>query len=154
MPGDVLEEDPERADFADDPRDVRPEVAGIVLSAALPGHGERLAGIPGSEEMNSAAERAAVEGSEIRPHNRWSQGLLFHARRQDGARECFDLHVTDDASASKSQLDAEIETGSTRGEREDAEIVCGVRIHTVTPRPSRQDGGSCRDDPMPREAPR
>ena len=43
--GDVFEEDPFRAALADDPRDVGPEVAGIIGPAALSSRAEGLAGI-------------------------------------------------------------------------------------------------------------
>ena len=67
MMGDVLQEDEVGLDLADDARDVRPEVALVGLGPPLPGDREGLAGIAGSEAMNAATPRAAVEGSQIRP---------------------------------------------------------------------------------------
>jgi len=43
MPGDVFEEDPFGAAFADDADDVGPELTGIVGAAALSGRAEGLA---------------------------------------------------------------------------------------------------------------
>jgi hypothetical protein len=45
VPGDVFEEDPLGAAFADDTGNIWPEVAGIVCATALSGGAERLAGI-------------------------------------------------------------------------------------------------------------
>ena len=45
VPGDVFEEDPFRAAFADDAGNVGPEMAGIIGPATLSGRAEGLAGI-------------------------------------------------------------------------------------------------------------
>ena len=68
--GDVFEEDPFRAALADDPRDVGPEVAGIVGTAALSGRAEGLAGISGEDDVEGAAEGAGIEGAQIIPDGR------------------------------------------------------------------------------------
>ena len=65
--GDVFEEDPFRAAFADDAGDVGPEVTGIVGAAALPGRAEGLAGISGEDGVEGAAEGASVEAAQIGP---------------------------------------------------------------------------------------
>lgn len=67
MPGDVFEEDPFGTAFSDDPRDVGPEVAGIVGAAALSGRAEGLAGVSGEDGVEGAAEGAGVETAQVGP---------------------------------------------------------------------------------------
>lgn len=111
--GDVLKEHPLGLDLDDDPVDVGPEVARIVGPASLPGDGEWLAGVSRKEEIHCSTPSAAVEGSQIRPHRRWSQAFLVHACCQDFAARGFDLHVADRSSAWKSEVYAEIEPSDT-----------------------------------------
>jgi hypothetical protein len=68
MPGDVFEENPFRAAFPDDSGDVRPEVPGIVGTATLSSGAERLAGIPGEDDVEGAAEGTGIEAAEIIPN--------------------------------------------------------------------------------------
>ena len=63
MTGDVFEEDPCGAALADDPRDVGPEVAGIVGTAAFPGRAEGLAGIACEDGIEGTAEGTSVEAA-------------------------------------------------------------------------------------------
>ena len=65
--GDVLEEDPFGAAFADDPSDVGPEVAGIVGTATLSGRAERLAGIACKDGVEGAAEGPGIEAAQVGP---------------------------------------------------------------------------------------
>lgn len=67
MPCDVFEEDPCWAALADDPRDVGPEVAGIVGAAAFPGRAEGLARVSGEDGIEGAAEGASVEAAQVGP---------------------------------------------------------------------------------------
>lgn len=67
MMSDVFQEDDAGLDLADDAGDVRPEVALVGLGASFPRDREGLAGIAGSDAMNAATPRAAIEGSQIRP---------------------------------------------------------------------------------------
>ncbi len=67
MTGDVFEEDPFRAAFADDAGDVWPEVAGIVRPAAFPGRAEGLAGVSGEDDVERPAEGAGVEAAQVGP---------------------------------------------------------------------------------------
>lgn len=57
MPGDVFEEGPFGAAFADDAGDIRPEVAGIVGTTALSGRAEGLARVSCKDGIEGAAER-------------------------------------------------------------------------------------------------
>ncbi|GHC35010.1 hypothetical protein GCM10007291_40350 [Gemmobacter nanjingensis] len=65
--GDVFEEDPFRAAFADDAGGVGPQVAGIVRATAFPGCTEGLAGISGEDGIECAAEGAGVEAAQVGP---------------------------------------------------------------------------------------
>ncbi len=67
MPGDVFEEDPCGAALADDPRDVGPEMAGIVGASPFPGRAEGLAGIACEDGIEGAAEGASVEAAQVGP---------------------------------------------------------------------------------------
>lgn len=119
----ILEEDGERPDFVDDAADVGPEVALVVLSEPAAGGAEGLAGITGSEDMNAATPRAAVEGSNIRPHRSRIHEPRFHRSNQVEAGEGFDLHMTDDASAGNGQSKAEVKPAASRAEGDDADVV-------------------------------
>ena len=67
MTGDVFEEDPFGAAFADDAGDVGPEVAGIVGAAALSGRAEGLAGIACEDGIEGAAEGKGVKVAQVGP---------------------------------------------------------------------------------------
>ena len=94
---DVFEEDRSGLHLADDPRDLGPQVAGIVLPAAFAGEAERLAGITGREDMNAAAPCSAVEAAQIVPDRRWLHGLVFHPRHESGRSMGFPLDETHSA---------------------------------------------------------
>ena len=68
MTGDVLEEDPFRLDFADDPGNVGPQMALVIGSPALPCLAERLAGVSCEDGVECAAERSSVECGEVIPY--------------------------------------------------------------------------------------
>ena len=70
MPGDVFEEDPFRATFANDAGDVGPEVAGIVGATAFSGRAEGLAGISCKDDVEGAEERPGIEAAQIVPDRR------------------------------------------------------------------------------------
>ena len=67
MPGDVFEEGPFRAAFADDTGDFGPEVARVVGATALSGRAERLAGISGEDDVEGTPKGMGIEGSQIVP---------------------------------------------------------------------------------------
>ena len=67
VPGDVFEEDPFGAELKDDAGDIRPEMAGIVGAAALPGRAERLAGIACKDGVEGAAEGPGFEAAQVGP---------------------------------------------------------------------------------------
>ena len=65
MPGDIFEEDPFRAAFADDAGDVGPEVAGIISATALACRAEGLAGITCKDCIERAAEGPGIEAAQV-----------------------------------------------------------------------------------------
>lgn len=132
MPFDVFEEAPFGLHLPDDPADVGPEVAGIVLASPLAGEAERLAGITGSEEMNAAAPRAAVEGGNIRPDRSLIQGRVCHPRHESGRREGFPLDVTNSSISGLGDMEAEFETTDACAERDAGEgrKLRGMKSHT------------------------
>lgn len=67
MPGDVFEEGPFGAAFADDAGNVGPEVTGIVGPTALSRRAERLAGIACEDGVERAAEGSGVEAAQVGP---------------------------------------------------------------------------------------
>ena len=70
----VFEEDPLWAAFADDARDIGPEVAGVISAAAFSGCAEGLAGIPGEDDVEGAAEGTGIETAQVIPD--WGRGEI------------------------------------------------------------------------------
>lgn len=108
---DVLKEDEAGADLVDDAGDLGPQVAGVGVAAAQSGLAEGLTGIAGRDEMNAAAPRSAVEGSQIVPYRRWSQGLVCHPRHESGRRVSLPLDVTNSPISGLGDVQAEVEAG-------------------------------------------
>lgn len=133
VPFNILDEDSAGADIVDDPLNLGPQVPGIGFSPPLPGHAERLAGISGSEDMNLAAPRPAVEGSEIVPHRRAIHGLVFHPCHESGRSVGFPLDETDSAIGRLGDRDAELETAVTcaEGEAMKPAGISGMNNHNV-----------------------
>ncbi len=94
VPLDVLGEDDAGAHLVDDPFDLGPQVPGIGLAPTLSGEAEGLAGITGREDMNSAAPRSAVKGSQIVPYRRAIQPRVFHPCHESGRSMGFPLDET------------------------------------------------------------
>ena len=86
VPGDVFEEGPFGAAFADDVGDVGPEMAGIVGAAAFPGRAEGLAGISGEDGIKRTAEEAGVEAAQVGPDRGRGEVACALGGDEDGAR--------------------------------------------------------------------
>ena len=125
---DVFQEDPSGADLAHDPFDLGPQVPGVVFAAASPGLAEGLAGITGRDDMNAAAPRSAVKGSQIVPYRRRSQGLVFHPGHESGRRMGFPLDVTHSATAGLGDMQAKVEAAVAGAERKSSQVREGVFV--------------------------
>lgn len=117
--------------FADDPLDFGPEVARVGFAPALAGHAEGLAGISGSEDMNLAAPRPAVEGSEIVPDRRAIQGRVCHPGHERGRSVGLPLDETDSAISRLGDAEPKLEPAITGAEGEAAEqaSIGGMNSH-------------------------
>lgn len=73
--------------------------------------------------MNAAAPRSAVEGSQIVPYRRWSQGLVVHPRHESGRRVGFPLDVTHSAIGGLGDVQAKVEAAVAGAERQAAEVI-------------------------------
>lgn len=122
MPLDVFKEAPFRPDFADDPPDMRPEVARVLLSEFLSGRGEGLAGISASDETNAAAPRAAVEGDKVAPDRSVIQGLVCHPRHENGRSEGFPLNVTNSPVSGLGDVQSEFEPADAGAQGDSGQI--------------------------------
>ena len=81
MTGDVFEKDPLGGALDDDAGDFRPEVPGIVSTAALSSGAEGLAGISGEDDVEGTVERPSVEAAQIIPD--WRRGEISGALGSD-----------------------------------------------------------------------
>jgi hypothetical protein len=97
-------------------------VTRICIAPSLAGEAEGLAGIAGRDEMNAAAPRAAVEGSEIAPDRRRCQGRVFHPGHESGRRVAFPLNETNSPVGRLGDVQAEIEAGVAGAEGDSPEV--------------------------------
>jgi hypothetical protein len=74
MTGDVLNEDPLRGAFGDDPGDLGPEVPRVVGTLAFASGTEGLAGISGEDDVEGTTEYPGIETAEIVPD--WGSGEI------------------------------------------------------------------------------
>nr|WP_238991748.1 hypothetical protein [Gemmobacter caeruleus] len=116
MPGDVFEEDPFRAAFADDAGDLGPEVAGIVSPAALSGRAEGLAGISGQDGVEGAAEGPGVETAQIGPDRSRGEVSCALGSDDDGARPVFPFDEGASVIAGLGEHEAQIKASAACAE--------------------------------------
>jgi hypothetical protein len=136
MPCDVLEEAPVGADLGDDPGDLRPEVPVVILPFPESAIGKRLAGITARDDMNAAAPRFAVEGSEIVPYKSRSQGRVRHPGHESGRSIGVSLDITHSPISGFGEVEAEIEASDAGAKAEAAKRVMslgGTNSHTSVP---------------------
>ena len=67
MPRDVFEKHPFGCDFPDDPGNVGPQVAFVVVASPLPGMAEWLAGVSGEDGIEGSPEGPSVERGDVVP---------------------------------------------------------------------------------------
>ena len=114
--GDVFEEDPLGAAFADDAGDVGPEMARVVGPTALSGSTEGLAGIPGEDDVEGAAEDPGVEAAKIIPD--WCRGEIPGSlgRDEDGSRPVLPFDESPGVKAGFGQHEAQIQASAACAE--------------------------------------
>ena len=93
----VFQEDDVGSNLAKDSCDVGPEPALILKSALIACHREGLTGESGSDEMNAATPRSAIEGDKVTPDRRRTKDPFVHSRDQIRGDKGFPLHVADGA---------------------------------------------------------
>ena len=84
--GDVLQEDPLGAAFANDAGDIGPEVAGVIGPFALSSGAERLAGISGEDDVEGTSEGPSIEAAQIVPDRGRGEVSAALGRDEDGSR--------------------------------------------------------------------
>jgi hypothetical protein len=132
---DVLQDDELGLDRSQSLGNERPEPSVVVDAEALPGARDGLTGEARHDAIHRATPRSAVEGGEVSPDRRRSQGAVRHARRQDAGREGFPLHVTDGAGGGQGESDAEVEAADAGTEGQHTHGG-GRTIHTYAPAPT------------------
>ena len=122
MMGDIFEKDEGRLAFADDPGDIRPEVARILGTPSLARHAERLARIARRDDIHRAAPRLAVECGNVVPDNSLIQGRVRHPRHESGRGVCFPLDMAHSSISGQGEGKAEIDAAraGAEGEAEEA----------------------------------
>lgn len=125
MMGDIFKKDEGRFAFADDPGDMRPEVAGILGTPALARHAERLARIARRDDIHRAAPRSAVEAGNVVPDNSLIQGRVRHPRHESGRSVCLPLDMAHSSISGQGKGEAEIDPAraGTEGEAEEAGVI-------------------------------
>lgn len=94
----------------------------------------RLARDAANEAVHAATPRAAVEGSGIAPHRRWSHEALLHCRNQLRGGKGFPLDQHDAASVWNCQLDSEIEPAASGADADEVETFGTYsHIHEAAP---------------------
>ena len=116
MTGDVFQEDPFRAAFADDAGDVGPEVAGIVGTAAFPGRAEGLAGISREDGIEGAAEGSGVEAAQVGPDGGRGEVACALGGDEDGARPVLPLDEGAGVISGVGEHEAQIKTSAACAE--------------------------------------
>ena len=116
MPGDVFEEHPLWATFADDTCDIGPEVARIIGSTAFSGCAEGLAGISGENDVEGAAEGTGVETAQVIPD--WGRGEVPCALggNEDGAGPVLPFDEGAGVIAGLSEHEAQIQASAACAE--------------------------------------
>lgn len=118
VPRDVLAPETERPALIDDAENLIDEEPIVEYPKTLSGDAVSLAGITGSDAMNSATPRSSVEGGKVRPDRRRIQVSRFHATNQ--RRSCcgFPLHVSDCTRSGHGEFDSKSETACPGAELE------------------------------------
>jgi hypothetical protein len=71
-----------------------------------------LAWESGRDEIHFAAKSSALEGSQVRPDRRGSQGTLFHLFDQVGSGEGFPLHESHVSEVREDSFNSEFKSSN------------------------------------------
>ena len=125
MMGDIFEEHEGRRAFADDPGDMRPEVARVIGTPALARHAERLARIARRDEIHRAAPWLAVECGNVVPDNRLIQGRVRHPCHESGRSVGLPLDMAHSSISGQGEGETEIDPAraGAEGEAEEAGVI-------------------------------
>jgi len=116
--GNIFEVDPFRGTFPDDARDLGPEVAGVIGTAALSGGAEGLAGISGEDDVECPAEGPGIEAAEIIPDWGRSEIACALGGDEDGAGPVFPFDKGAGVIAGLCQHEAQIKASAACAERQ------------------------------------
>ncbi len=93
-PADVLPENERTSCLVNDAEHLSPEATSRTCEpSALSRHAEVLTGAAASDAIHDATPWAAVEGGNVVPDRRVTQGLVFHPRHESGCCEGLPLNV-------------------------------------------------------------
>ena len=114
--GDVFEEDPFRAAFADDTGDFGPEVPGIVGAVALSSSAEGLAGVSGEDGVEGAAEGPGIEAAQVGPDRGRGEVACALGGNEDSARPVLPFDEGAGVIAGLGEHEAQIKTSAACAE--------------------------------------
>ncbi len=116
VPGDVFEEDPHGAAFANDAGNLGPEVTGIFGTGSLASGTEGLAGVTGEDDVEGTAERLGIEAAQIIPDRRRGEIPCALGGDEDGAWPVLPLDEGAGVEAGFREHDAQIQASAACAE--------------------------------------
>ena len=116
VPGDVFEEDPCGAAFADDAGDIWPEVAGVVGTLAFSGRAEGLAGISSEDGIEGTAKGLRIKAAQIVPDRGRGEVSCALGGNEDGARPVLPLDEGAGVISGFGEHDAQIQSSAACAE--------------------------------------
>lgn len=126
--GDVFEEYPFWAAFADDACDLGPEVPWIVGTTAFACGAEGLAGISGEDDVESAAEGPGVETAQIVPDGCWGEIPGALGSDEDAAGPILPLDKCAGVETGFGKHDAQIQASAACAE---GQSMPGTKHHAI-----------------------
>ena len=114
--GDVFEEDPFGGTFPHDSCDIGPEVARVSGPTTLSGRAERLAGIPGEDDVEGTAEGPGIETAQIIPDRRRGEVPCALSGDEDGTGPVLPFDKCPRVISGFGQHDAQIQASAACAE--------------------------------------